>query len=110
MIGMDSRKNSLAHFVRLSAHRFPTNTFLETVDGQIWTYQQVYETSLVYAHALRRLGVEAYAQVAIMLPTGVEATLLWIACAWLRAHRVAVHVDEGFDGLPLQQGVRRASI
>src|ERR1700734_1170828 len=94
---------TLAQLIRYRAEHSPTKIYLETTLGERWSFGEVHEASIRYANALRKMGVTPFSQVAVMLPTGVDGTLMWIACSWLRAARVAIHVDAAFEGLPLQQ-------
>ena len=100
---MTSSDKTFSYFIQLGAEKYPARTYLQTVDGETLSYEEAYIKSIKYAHALRKLGVTNADQVAMMLPQGIDAVLVWIACCWVGARRVCIEVNPEFEGLVLQQ-------
>jgi len=63
----------------------PEDPFVQQVDGRELSWGDAHDTSLRWAEALERAGVQAGEPVVSMLPNGIEAVLSWISCAWLKA-------------------------
>lgn len=67
--------------------------FLKQVGGEWHSYGKIDRAARRWAHALAAEGVGAGDRVAVMLPTSIDSILLWLACGWLRACEVPLHVE-----------------
>ena len=67
--------------------------FLADTGGEFLTYAEVDRAGRVWAKSLQDLGVEAGSRVAVMLPTSIDSFLVWLACGWLHAFEVPIHVQ-----------------
>ena len=67
--------------------------FLSEIGGEWQSYAQIDVAARRWAGILRGLGVAPNDRVAVMLPTTINAMLVWLACGWLRAYEVPVHAE-----------------
>ncbi len=81
----DSMNMRLPQAVAHHAGQRPNDPFVQEVDGAERSWGEALDTSLRWADALDRAGVETGRPVVSLLPNGIEAVVSWIACAWLRA-------------------------
>ncbi|GJM82720.1 long-chain-fatty-acid--CoA ligase [Paenibacillus sp. HMSSN-139] len=72
----DYPKHNLAHFLELSADRYPEVTALEFM-GKKMTYRVLLEQTYRFANALRKLGIRKGDRVAIMLPNCPQAVIAY---------------------------------
>ncbi|MEX0874525.1 MAG: AMP-binding protein [Actinomycetota bacterium] len=96
----------LPHLLAKRAREEPDRVFFQQVDGPELTYRELFEGILLWADAFRRLGVQPFENVAVMMPTNVEAYYAWMGLAWLRA--VEVPMNTMFRGRMLQYIVDNA--
>src|SRR5271156_1787250 len=61
------------------------HTFIETHDGRIVTYGDLFDTSGRYANVLRAAGVEFGDRVVVQVDKSPECVLLYLACLRLGA-------------------------
>lgn len=81
----------LPHLIAQLATDAPDRIFYQQVDGPEFTRAQFHEGNRRWADAFRRLGIEAGQNVAVMMPTNVEAYHAWMGLAWLRAIEVPLN-------------------
>jgi crotonobetaine/carnitine-CoA ligase len=81
----------LPHVVARLAESEPEAIAMQDVDGRSMTRRELHETTLRWADAYRRLGVEAGEHVATMLPNSFEAFFAWIGLTWLPAIEVPIN-------------------
>jgi crotonobetaine/carnitine-CoA ligase len=67
--------------------------FLIQVGGDTYSYAEADLAAREWAKSFDSLGVEKGARVAVMVPTSNVAFLIWLACGWLHAYDVPVHVQ-----------------
>ena len=67
--------------------------FLTEIGGRTQTYAEVDSAARRWARALTGLNVSAGIRVAVMLPTSIDSISIWLACGWLRAYEVPIHVQ-----------------
>ena len=67
--------------------------YLSEIGGAWHSYAQVDTAARRWAQSLRNLGTKPQDRVAVMLPTSIDSMLLWLACGWLRAYEVPIHVE-----------------
>jgi crotonobetaine/carnitine-CoA ligase len=67
--------------------------FLKEVGGAWLSYGDIDRAARRWAHGLSETGVEAGDRVAVILPTSIASMLAWLACGWLRAFEVPIHVE-----------------
>lgn len=79
------------HLLRRRAQMCPDKIYLRRVEGGELTYGAFYRESLRWADALSRLGVGAEEPLAVFLPNGLDAALLFAASGWLRARFTAIN-------------------
>ncbi|WP_274425574.1 malonate--CoA ligase [Chelativorans sp. YIM 93263] len=72
----------------------PGATFIETLDGRVWTYDEMLATSGRLAAALEKLSVKPGDRVAVQVEKSPEALLLYIAC--LRAGAVYLPLNTAY--------------
>jgi crotonobetaine/carnitine-CoA ligase len=81
----------LPHLIAKLASESADRLFYQQVDGPELTHAQFHEGNLRWADAFRRLGIEAGQNVAVMMPTTVDAYHAWMGLAWLRAIEVPLN-------------------
>lgn len=86
-------EKSLPEVLVERAGKTPDRIFLESVTGWRATYAEVLETSLRWAAAWRRSGVDSGDRVALFVPPSPDYILCWIGLTWLRAVEVGVNPD-----------------
>jgi crotonobetaine/carnitine-CoA ligase len=57
------------------------------------SYEELHRSVLRWADALSQVGVGPGERVAVMLPTSVDAYVVWFALGWLRALEVPINTD-----------------
>lgn len=67
--------------------------FLAEVGGDFLTYAEVDRAGRAWGFGLQHYGVKAGSRVAVMLPTSIDSFLIWLACGWLHAYDVPIHVQ-----------------
>jgi len=67
--------------------------FLAEVGGDFLSYAEVDRAGREWGKSLQDLGAEAGSRVAVMLPTSIDSFLIWLACGWLKAFDVPIHVQ-----------------
>ena len=85
------REYVLPHLIAKLADDDPNRTFYQQVDGPEFTHAQFHNGNLIWAEAFRRAGIEAGRNVAVMMPTNVDAYHAWMGLAWLRAIEVPLN-------------------
>ncbi|MEX0665280.1 MAG: AMP-binding protein [Acidimicrobiia bacterium] len=85
---MIDRALVLPHLCARLAETEPDAIAMEHVDGRSITRAELHETTLRWADAYRRVGVEPGDHVLTMLPNSFEAFFAWIGLTWLRATEV----------------------
>jgi crotonobetaine/carnitine-CoA ligase len=85
------RERVLPHCLAARAAADPGHLLLQEVTGREHTYGEVHETALIWADAIRRLGIDAGDTVATMTPNGFESYFAWIGISWLRALEVPIN-------------------
>jgi crotonobetaine/carnitine-CoA ligase len=81
----------LPHLIASLAADRGDQIYFQQVDGPELTYTELHEGNLVWADAFRRLGIQASTNVAVMMPTTVEAYHAWLGLGWLRAIEVPLN-------------------
>ena len=81
----------LPHLLGVRAREYGDKTFYQQVDGPELTWREFHDGNLLWADAFRRLGIQAGENVAVMMPTNVEAYHVWLGLAWLRAVEVPMN-------------------
>jgi crotonobetaine/carnitine-CoA ligase len=97
---MIDRAQVLPHRCALLAESEPDAIAMEDVDGRSMTRAELHETTLRWADAFRRIGVESGDHVLTMLPNSFEAYFAWIGLTWLRA--IEVPTNNMYRGQMLQ--------
>ncbi|MCT7374693.1 malonate--CoA ligase [Chelativorans salis] len=72
----------------------PGATFIETLDGRVWTYDEMLATSSRLAATLERLSVKPGDRVAVQVEKSPEALMLYLAC--LRAGAVYLPLNTAY--------------
>ncbi|MCR4265267.1 malonyl-CoA synthase [Nitratireductor sp. ZSWI3] len=72
----------------------PEATFIETLDGQVWTYERMLDFSARLAHVLTELAVRPGDRVAVQVDKSPQALMLYLAC--LRAGAVYLPLNTGY--------------
>ncbi|UUP19692.1 malonate--CoA ligase [Nitratireductor thuwali] len=72
----------------------PGTTFIETLDGRVWTYGDMLAFSGRLAATLEKLSVEPGDRVAVQVEKSPEALMLYLAC--LRAGAVYLPLNTGY--------------
>ncbi|WP_265517330.1 malonate--CoA ligase [Nitratireductor luteus] len=72
----------------------PGATFIETLDGRVWTYDEMFAFSGRLAATLKKLSVEPGDRVAVQVEKSPEALMLYLAC--LRAGAVYLPLNTGY--------------
>jgi crotonobetaine/carnitine-CoA ligase len=85
------RELILPHRIARLAAENPDRPFVCNVAGRTLSYGGFHEAALIWANALKRLGVDAGDTVVTMLPGDIDAHLAWLACSWLGAIEVPVN-------------------
>ncbi|MGA8545993.1 MAG: AMP-binding protein [Mycobacterium sp.] len=85
---MIDRTRVLPHRIAELARESGEVNALLDVDGRVASWRDVHESSLRWASAFRRLGLEQGATVVTMLPNSFEAYYAWLGAAWLRVIEV----------------------
>lgn len=67
--------------------------FLKEVGGEWHSYADIDRAARRWARALADSGAVAGDRVAVMLPTSIHSILVWVACGWLRAYEVPIHIE-----------------
>jgi malonyl-CoA/methylmalonyl-CoA synthetase len=81
-----------AQWVEQAAKLSPRRIFLETLNGQSYTYAALHEQSGRVAAALINLGVVPGDRVAVQVDKSAEAVLLYVACLRMGAVFVPINV------------------
>ena len=63
------------------------------VGGDWRSYREIDRNARCWAARLDALGVKRGDRVAVMLPTAIDAFLVWLACGWLAANEVPIHAQ-----------------
>jgi crotonobetaine/carnitine-CoA ligase len=85
---MLERELVLPHLIAAHAASAPERAVMKDVDGRTMTYAELDREQRRWAGALRRVGVEAGANVVTMVPNSFASYLVWLGVAWLRAVEV----------------------
>jgi carnitine-CoA ligase len=88
---MLERELVLPHLIAKLAREAPDRVFYQQVDGPELTHAQFHEGNLLWADAFRSLGIDAGHNVAVMMPTNVDAYHAWMGLAWLCAIEVPLN-------------------
>ena len=88
------------HGVARWAAQTPDQVALEHVDGHSLTYRELHHDALVWANALRRIGVGVGTHVATLLPNTFDAHRTMLGIAWLRG--VEVPLNTAYAGRMLE--------
>ncbi|SFB56340.1 crotonobetaine/carnitine-CoA ligase [Amycolatopsis marina] len=96
----------LPYVLRRRSTESPDTVYLRHVDGGSMTYRQSYEASLLWADALRRLGVAPGENVVSMLPNGFDTYHAWLGMAWLGA--VEVSLNTAYQGRLLRYTISKS--
>lgn len=86
-------ERSLPEVLLDHARNAPDRVFLQDVTGFSATYGEVFETSLLWADAWRRLGVGRGDRVALFMPPGPRYILCWTGLTWIGAIEVGVNPE-----------------
>lgn len=81
----------LTEVLRRRAEQDPDRVYMRHVDGHTLTYRQSFDASLLWAGALRRLGVEAEDNVLSMLSNTFDNYHAWTGMAYLGAVEVSLN-------------------
>ncbi|SFB40735.1 crotonobetaine/carnitine-CoA ligase [Amycolatopsis marina] len=87
------RNDLLPHILRRRAEESPDRVYLRHVDGTSLTYRESYEASLLWANALRGVGVTAGENVLSLLPNSPDSYHIWVGLSWLGAVEVSLSPD-----------------
>jgi crotonobetaine/carnitine-CoA ligase len=79
--------------LRLRAEQTPDRIYLQRVEGGEFTYGDFYRESTRWAAALERIGCNALEQIAVFLPNGFDAALMFAASGWLRARFTSINTS-----------------
>lgn len=93
---MARKEHLVTSVLAQTARETPDKIYLRHVDGDMLTYSQFYDQTLIWADALRRQGVKQGDRVMIMLPTSFDALVAGLAPAWLKA--MDVNINTAFVG------------
>ena len=84
----------------------PASVFLETADGGVWTYGDLFDRSARLARTLAALGVEPGDRVAVRVEKSPEALALYLAC--VRAGAVYLPLNTAYTASELDYFVSDA--
>lgn len=69
----------------------PDAPFMHQVDSHSVTFAEAHEAALKWSDAHRRAGAKAGEPVLTMLPTSIEAVLVWLGLGWLNVPEVPIN-------------------
>jgi crotonobetaine/carnitine-CoA ligase len=71
----------------------PDAVFIEEAGRGKLTFHRFHEKVMIWADALRRLGVKEGDRIGVYLPASHEAAVCWLSSAWIRAIEVPINTD-----------------
>jgi crotonobetaine/carnitine-CoA ligase len=97
----------LTELLRQRAEDEPDAIAIQEVTGRTLTWAQAFEDSLCWAEALRRVGLDAGATVASMLPNCADAYFCWLGVARLSA--IEAPINTSYKGRMLEYMVENST-
>jgi crotonobetaine/carnitine-CoA ligase len=91
------------HGVARWATETPDQVALQHTDGRALSYRELHETTMRWATALTRIGVEHTTHMATMIPNDFAAHLAMLSCGWLRA--IEVPLNTAYVGQMLEHAL-----
>src|SRR5882757_2684015 len=82
----------------------PDRLFMQTADGQEWTYADLLDESRMVATALQGLGVVPGDRIAVRVEKSAQAVLLYVAC--LRVGAAFVPVNAAYSAAEVEYFLR----
>src|SRR5882757_7706028 len=82
----------------------PDRLFMQTADGQEWTYADLLDESRMVATALQGLGVVPGDRIAVRVEKSAQAVLLYVAC--LRVGAAFVPVNTAYSAAEVEYFLR----